>query len=210
MIEPARVYAATLAAGLARRFGADKLSERYGEGSVLEAALAPLDRFQWLGQGVVTRAGRAIHGRQIIANDAPERGMGHSLALAAGAAETAGADFLLVTLGDMPCVSAETIAGIIAACPDRADALLACKAEGAAPGPPALFGKSWFERLRQAGGDTGARSLLRDPARGVMLIPLPDDEARDIDTPADLRAMRLRPKSAVQAADCHSPVRKAK
>lgn len=190
MIEPARVYAVTLAAGLARRFGADKLAAPCGNGTVLDAALAPLEPFEWLGMAVVAAGGRFVPGRSVIANHAPERGMGHSLSLAAGAADAAEADFLLVTLGDMPCLSPATIARLLDACPDRPDGLATCQPLNVAPGPPALFGRDWFGRLQSANGDKGARDWLRDPAHGAVLIDLPAGEALDIDTPADLQALR--------------------
>lgn len=190
MIDPARVYAVTLAAGLARRFGADKLAAPCGDGTVLDAALAPLEPFEWLGRAVVAADGRFVPGRSVIANHAPERGMGHSVSLAAGAADAAGADYLLVTLGDMPRISPATITRLLEACPDRPDALAACQPVDAAPGPPALFGRDWFGRLQSADGDKGARDWLRDPANGAALVRLPAEEALDIDTPADLEALR--------------------
>lgn len=189
MIEARRVFAATLAAGLARRFGGDKLSQQFGGGSVLGAALAPLDGFDWLERGVVVQAGRDVPGMRIV-NPAPERGMGHSLALAARAAEEARADFLLVTLGDMPRLRAASLGRLLQACPDRDDALAALVVRGGPPGPPAVFGKSWFRQLGLEGGDTGARDVLRDPANSPVLVDLPADEAADIDTPADLRRLR--------------------
>lgn len=189
MIESRRVFVATLAAGLARRFGSDKLAQPYWGGSVLDAALAPLDAFEWLGRVTVVQAGRAAPGA-VIVNRAPERGMGHSLALAVHAAQDAGADFLLVTLGDMPRLRAASLACLLNACPDREDALASLVVQGALPGPPAVFGKLLFSQLRIEGGDKGARDLLRNPANRPVLVDLPADEAADIDTPADLERLR--------------------
>ncbi len=189
MIEARRVFVATLAAGLARRFGADKLAQPYGGGSVLDAALAPLDAFDWLARAVVVQAGRDM-ADAVIVNEAPERGMGHSLALAAHAAQRSGADFLLVTLGDMPRLRAASLGRLLDACPDRDDAMAALAVESAPPGPPALFGKSLFSRLWLEGGDKGARDLLRGSGNRPVLVDLPADEAVDIDTPGDLERFR--------------------
>lgn len=190
MIEARRVFVATLAAGLGRRFGSDKLAQEFGGGSVLDAALAPLDAFDWLQRGVVTKASREVPGLQIV-NTAAKRGMGHSLALAARAAEEARADFLLVTLGDMPKLRASSLARLLDACPDRNDALAALVVQGGPPGPPAVFGKFWFRQLGLEGSDKGARDLLRDPANRPVLVDLPAEEAADIDTPADLARLRI-------------------
>ena len=189
MIEARRVFAATLAAGLARRFGGDKLAQPYGTGSVLDAALAPLDGFGWMERVVVVQAGRERPGA-VIVNRSPERGMGHSLALAARAAQEAGADFLLVTLGDMPRLRAASLARLLDACPDRDDALAALVVRGGLPGAPAVFGKSLFSQLGIEGGDKGARDLLRSPANRPVFVDLPAGEAADIDTPEDLERLR--------------------
>lgn len=193
MIEPGQVLAVALAAGLARRFGSDKLAHRIGEHSVLEAALAPLDPFAWLGRAVVMQPARAREWKGVgdpIINDAPERGMGHSLALAAAAADRMGAEFLLVTLGDMPCVSAQSLSRLLSACPDTPDALAALVARGNPPGPPALFGRAWFPLLATADGENGARALLRDPAHALITVDLPFEEAMDIDAPGDIGQFR--------------------
>ncbi len=189
MIAARRVFVATLAAGLARRFGGDKLAQPYGRGTVLEAALAPLDAFGWLGRIIVVQEGCAAPG-SVIVKRAPERGMGHSLALAARAAQDVGAEFLLVTLGDMPQISAASLGRLLEACPDRDDALASLVVKGALPGPPAVFGKSLFSQLGVEGADKGARDLLRDPANRPVFVDLPAGEAADIDTPADLEHLR--------------------
>lgn len=195
MITPDRVFAATLASGLARRFGSDKLAAPFGDGTVLDAALAPLDHFDWLGRSVILQARQADGwqgpGRAIV-NGAPERGMGHSLALAARTALEADAAFLLVTLGDMPLIATDTIAALLAACPDRADALAALVAPGHPPGPPALFGQRWLRQLAEAGGDSGARDILRDTANGLVTVDCPAEQALDIDVPGDLARSRVQ------------------
>jgi molybdenum cofactor cytidylyltransferase len=111
-------------------------------------------------------------------------GMEMSRSLAAGiiAAREAGADAALVTLGDMPFVTADHLATLIDACTGR-ESLLASEAAGRRS-PPALFGANWFPELATATGDAGGRHLL---ARAIA-IPTPMDMVRDIDTPTDLNA----------------------
>ncbi|WP_299308211.1 nucleotidyltransferase family protein [uncultured Croceicoccus sp.] len=192
MIASGHVVAVTLAAGLSRRFGGDKLSAQIMGTCVLDASMAALDGFAFAGRAVVLNPSRVETWDRadvaVIRNTAPERGMGHSLALAAQYAADSNARFLLVTLGDMPRISPETIAALLRAGPDRGDALVAARPDEMPPGPPAIFGCDWFARLAGAEGDTGARTLLRDPAHAVVTLPLSPAEAIDIDTPADLAA----------------------
>ena len=64
------------------------------------------------------------------------------------------------------------------------------------PAPPALFGRGWFDLLSQEHdpehADEGARMLLRSNHHAITLVPLPREEAVDIDTPADLAAITAR------------------
>ncbi|QQN73321.1 NTP transferase domain-containing protein [Croceicoccus sp. YJ47] len=149
MIGAGHVVAVTLAAGLSRRFGGDKLSAPIMGTRVLDASMAPLDGFTFAGRAVVLNPARLERWDRadvaVIRNPAPERGMGHSLALAAQYAAEMKARFLLVTLGDMPRISHETIAALLRAGPDRGDALVAAR-----PGdmPPAR---------RRFSGTTGSR-----------------------------------------------------
>ncbi|HXV40186.1 MAG TPA: hypothetical protein VD701_04400, partial [Steroidobacteraceae bacterium] len=63
---------------------------------------------------------------------------------------------------------------------------------GAVTGPPALFPRREFADLRRLRGDCGARKLLTDPRRRVVVLDLPG-AACDVDRPADLRRLR-RPR----------------
>nr|WP_275588721.1 nucleotidyltransferase family protein [Croceicoccus hydrothermalis] len=181
-----------MAAGLSRRFGGDKLSAPIMGTRVLDASMAALDSLPFAGRAVVLNPARADRWDRadvaVIRNTAPERGMGHSLALAARYAADNDARFLLVTLADMPRISHETIAALLRAGRDRGDALVAARPDDMPPGPPAIFGRDWFAQLSGAEGDTGARNLLRDPAHAIVTLPLSAAEALDIDTPADLYA----------------------
>ena len=193
MMDSTRVFAATLAAGEGRRFGArDKLSAMIDGRSVLARSLAVLDGFEWLARAAIVDADRAdawnVADVVAITNPDPSRGMHGSLLLAAKAAKRAGASALLVTLGDMPFIRHDTVSAILDAA-DGDDALVACSGGGQPPGPPALIGAAHFGRLVPGGGDTGARAILRDRSEAVVL-PLTAQEARDIDRPSDLTPAR--------------------
>jgi molybdenum cofactor cytidylyltransferase len=118
----------------------------------------------------------AALGFTVMVNAAPESGQSHSLHLAVAAAAEARASALLVTLADMPFVTAQHIARIAAT-----DGLAASH-DGECPMPPALFPRALWSQLLATAGDAGARGLLRT-AKAVTASP---EELRDIDLPADL------------------------
>ena len=112
---------------------------------------------------------------------------GMAASLRCGAAELAGADWAVVTLGDMPGVTPEAIEAVIGACSPDVDAV---RAEyGGQFGHPVALSRSLLARVPELRGDVGARDLLRDArVRRVEALHLarPDD----VDTPEELEAIR--------------------
>ena len=180
MIAPQRIVTVTLAAGLSQRFGGDKLAARFGKASVLEGSLAALAGRQWLASLVVASPDRPVPAMfERVANDKPEAGQAHSLALGIEAARRRSPDALLVTLGDMPRITPADIALLLAG-----EGAKAARYENDRPGPPALI-PAWLlpELLQRLSGDRGAQAFLADHAR---LVDLPSDHLRDVDVPGDL------------------------
>ena len=182
---------AILGAGRATRFGGGKL-DAVLRGQPL--GLWALRTAQQLGAPILYVAGpqppqflaATDHLADVIVNGAPERGMGHSLALAAAHARSAGARQLLVMLGDMPFVSKESLQRLCDAV--RPQGAAACRYPGGAPGPPACFDAALFPELAQLEGDRGGRGVLNDPDRTVQLW-VDAAELRDIDSREELAAL---------------------
>lgn len=179
---------AVLAAGAGSRFGGGKLmapcaGKPLGQWA-LDAALALGPPVVWIG----SQASLAIaEGRcETLANPFPRRGIGHSLALAAGLAQPRGAQTLLIVLADMPLVDTQLLAALL-----ELGASAACTHPDGAPGVPALLSASLFPALLDLRGDRGAGSLLRG-LTGLKRIDPGEQCLLDVDTPADLeRAERL-------------------
>jgi molybdenum cofactor cytidylyltransferase len=111
----------------------------------------------------------------------PDWHRGLSASRRGGAATLAGAGRVIVTLGDAPTVTPELIRRFLGA-PGGARAVYAGR-----PGHPVVLGPEQLVRLATVRGDVGARELLEDGP----LIPCDDlATGRDIDTPADLEALR--------------------
>jgi molybdenum cofactor cytidylyltransferase len=175
---PERIAAVVLAAGQSHRFGGDKLLHPLAGrplGAHIAAMLSAMP-FGW--RIAVCPASRAglFPGFEIVDNPDPSRGMGTSLALAAKRAITLGAEAMLVCLADMPFVTGDHLAALIAA---RGD-VVATEAAGVRS-PPALFAAAHLPALAQLSGDRGARDLLRD----AVAVHAEPGMVRDFDAPED-------------------------
>jgi molybdenum cofactor cytidylyltransferase len=172
-----------LAAGRSTRFGLEDklLAPLHGRPLLQHAAQAmrdaPLDR------RFLIRSGDA-HGLDgfTLVRVAEGAEMSRSFAAGIAAASEAGAEAALVTLADMPFVTAAHLTALIDAC-EGPHSLLVSADETGHRLPPALFGSSWFGALAEASGDAGGRHLL---ARATPILA-PTGTLRDIDTLADLR-----------------------
>lgn len=191
--------AIVLAAGTGSRFGGGKLLAPYGEGVLLDgalaAALAAPVRSVTLATGAdapaVAAAARAFAAgrgqgdrlRIVHAADYSE-GMGASLRTAAGALPPDAAG-VFVFLGDMPRVPTGVFAPLVAA--------VTAGAPAAAPtfqgqrGHPALIGPGLLPRLLTLEGDAGARAILKDLGPALARVEAPDDGVLfDVDERGDL------------------------
>ncbi len=183
-----------MAAGRSTRFGATK--------QVVDARGAPLVRSataaaqQACGRNVVTVIGHdkasvlAALGDDsgfVVVNDDYASGLASSIVRAVNACREDAAA-LLVMMADQPLVTAELLQTLLGEWSGRDDEIVATAYAGTA-GPPVLFAHGTFADLLQLSGDTGARALF-DDERFVLKTVLYEPAATDIDTPADLAALR--------------------
>jgi molybdenum cofactor cytidylyltransferase len=180
-----------LAAGNARRFGADKLmADLDGMPLGMRAAvqLVQLDAAAHIAV-CQPEAPIAPHylklGYTIAENRHAERGLSGSLHLAVEAAAQTEAQAMLILLADMPFVRASHIAALIAGC----DGEIVASSDGIQSIPPAIFPRDSWPRLLEAEGDAGARHILACS----HTLAAPEGSLRDIDTPDDLAASKAPP-----------------
>lgn len=186
-----RIFAALLAAGRGQRFGAEKMSAMLRGSAVLSLSaqvLCDIPAGQKL--AVLRRPAQTGLLPSGFVSICREGTQSDSMRCAVGWARTQGARALLITLGDMPCITPGLIGELIALYRGTAEPRPVCvqsPLDGSSPMPPAIFPASMFDDLQSVTGDRGARSLLRSlPSRQRLLT----DPAllRDIDQPEDLRA----------------------
>ena len=181
-----------LGAGGSRRLGRPKQLLPYGETTLLGHVVAtarscPFDQL------IVALGGSAedvreqvdLSGAEIVVNESFGTGCSSSIAAALSAVDER-AELLVLMLGDMPGVTPDTVATLLAR---RGDAPLAvCRyADGA--GHPFAFTRRMFEELAHLHGDKGVWRLLDQRADEVAQIPIDGPTPLDVDTPEDYEAV---------------------
>ena len=183
---PSGVVAVVLAAGAGTRFR--------GPGHKLDAAVADgrsvVDRAvgaalaSGIGPVVVVTAGQlatALHPAVVhVVNERWSAGQITSLRAGIAAAESLGAEAVVVGLGDQPFVSVDAWRAVAAV-----DAPIAVATYGGRRGHPVRLRRDTWDLLPHD-GDEGARSLLERRPDLVTAVPC-DGSPIDIDTVEDLR-----------------------
>ncbi|HRF59263.1 MAG TPA: nucleotidyltransferase family protein [Fimbriimonadaceae bacterium] len=184
------VRAIVLAAGLSTRAGTgSKLALPWGDGTLLDAALRPLETVGL--RGVLVWSNQAPRvGVQwtLVENEHPELGILASLHR--GLEAIFDADAVLVSLGDMPFQAPATLAAILRA--SSADGIVV-PTHGERMGNPVVWGRHWFEQLLSRTGNSGAKSLILENLGSVTRVEVGHPiELDDVDTRDDYE--RLRPR----------------
>ncbi len=141
-------------------------------------------------RAMAPRRWAALSGSRAQLVDVPEAREGLAASLrAAVAALPATCPGLMILPADMPDISADDIARLLAGF-DGKTILRGAGADGC-PGHPVLFPARDFARLAALRGDLGGRNILKEDAARVRLVPLPGRHAlTDLDTPEDWAAWR--------------------
>ena len=174
-----------LAVGAGRRFGGGKLVYQVDGGPMFRRAA---DLVLSLGdlagiKMVVTGDGRIAEslerdGFHVVWNREPERGISRSVALAAEEAEKKNASALCFMVCDQPWLREDTLAGFLTAWKESGKTLGSLIWNGQA-GNPAVFGKIWWEELKNLSGDRGGRQVLNRRREEVFFYEAA--EARELE-----------------------------
>ena len=184
-----------LAAGAGRRMGGPKALVRLTDDgpTLVETAVARvLEGGCDAAVVVVGAAGDAVaalvrgRGVEVVHATDWDEGMGASLRAGLAHLEEGDADLALVTLVDLPDVTAEVVRRVLTAALGDGPAALARAAYDGIPGHPVAIGREHWAAVRStARGDRGARDHLR--ATPHVLVECGDlATGRDLDTVGDL------------------------
>ena len=123
---------------------------------------------------------------QILTNPDYERGQLTSLLAALRHIDDSAVSGVVVTLIDVPLVSADTVRTLIAAHRERA-ALIVRPVSDGRHGHPVIFARRLFDELRHANPEEGgAKAVVHAHAADILEIPIADQGAFiDIDTRED-------------------------
>jgi molybdenum cofactor cytidylyltransferase len=192
------IGAVILAAGRSSRMGANKLIAEL-EGQPVICHIVDTLVASGIAQPMVILGSkadeirRALAGRSveyILAKDF-ENGIGHSIRTGISAAP-ANWEAAMICLGDMPKVSVATIVALAEMA--RKDRIVVPVWQGKR-GNPVLWGRMFFAQLRAIEGDVGGRHILAKNADSIVEVAADGPGVlNDIDTQADLEAMRQKPQ----------------
>jgi molybdenum cofactor cytidylyltransferase len=181
------IAAVVLAAGASSRLGrAKQLVEVQGSSLVrraVEACLAagctPVVAVVGHEAGAVRRALDGS-GATIVENADWSEGMASSIRAGVAGLDS-GTRAVVLAVCDQPAFEVSVVRRLIEAWDGSDDARVAC-AYAATLGVPALFGRTWFERLSALHGRRGAKGLLRSDVERVVAVEWPEG-AVDLDEP---------------------------
>ena len=182
------VAAVVLAAGAGRRFGGGKILSPFGEGRLVDGAVAAALASP-AGEVVVVTGAEAIavaghlqarwSDARLRQVHAPDWAEGMSASLKAGLAAVTGADAVLVFLGDMPRIPHGILADLVETV--RAGAPAAAPVHRGQRGHPVVLGRDLLSQAATLSGDQGAARLLTQ----VVLLETDDDGVLfDVDVPS--------------------------
>jgi molybdenum cofactor cytidylyltransferase len=126
---------------------------------------------------------------RFIVNHDYDRGQWSSLVSGLGVVDRPGVAATLITLVDVPLVTADTVRAVLA-CYRRTHAPVVRPTAGSRHGHPLLVDRALFAELRAADPAEGAKPVIRAHASAAGDIAIADEGAfRDIDTEEDYLRM---------------------
>jgi len=128
----------------------------------------------------------APHAMRLIDNKDYEQGQLSSLHAGLRAADRPGVRAVLVTLVDVPLISADTVTALLDAYRHAAGASIVRPSKHERHGQPVIFDRALFQELRHADPATGAKSVIHAHRADVLDVEIADEGSFiDIDTPED-------------------------
>lgn len=198
MIKGSRIHAMILAGGKSERMGQSKLLLSWREKPLICYVLEVATSIPFAGTSIVLPKHDkafdmiiASYDCQPIYNDAPQLGMGYSLARGIQSLPSS-AEATLVLLGDQPRMRSEDIQKVVHtfdrlraeyhSCPK---AIIRVKYNDGRIGHPVLFSHHFFAELARLTGDIGGKQIITQHSRHSILCESENDEPKDVDTVQD-------------------------
>ena len=177
-----------MAAGNARRFGANKLLAEIAGKSLIRRALEAVPRERLCAAAVVSQYPEVLSlaerlGFTAVENSRPDLGVSRTIRLGLEALPPCGG--ALFQVADQPWLRRETAAALVDLWQQRPE-MIAALGHGGVRGNPCLFPARFFPELLALEGDTGGSAVIRRHPEDLLLLEAAAAELRDVDTPAAL------------------------
>ena len=180
-----------MAAGNARRFGANKLAAGVGGRSLVLRALeaVPAENFETV--AVVTQYPEVMDLAEqfhfsAVRNEHPDWGISHTIRLGLEALGNCGGACFLVS--DQPLLRRKSVRDLTELWRGRPDKIAAL-AHGGVRGNPCIFPARFFPELLELREDHGGNTVIRRHEEALILWEVPEEELTDVDTPEALKRL---------------------
>lgn len=187
------IFGILLAAGMSSRFGTDKLVYNLGGNPLFLWSLRAACNSDLT--GIIVVCGDKLvpylplNSRiKTVINSEPQKGQASSLRLGLSMLP-AHSTHALILLADQPLISTSLINNFIALA--HGGCTLSCLSNADYLGPPVLFAKKWFKRLKKIEGDYGAKRILIDERKLLHLMPVQfNGQEKDIDLQSEVAIIK--------------------
>lgn len=181
-----------MAAGNARRFGANKLTAQWDGKTLIRRAMEAVPSELYHRTVVVTQYPEIMDLAKefsfaAIYNDRPDLGISRTIAL--GLAELGECDAALFQVSDQPLLRRETVADLTAFYLAHPNCIAALSHNGVR-GNPCIFPARFFPELMALEGDRGGSAVIKRHPEALALWEIGGEQLTDVDTPAAMEALR--------------------
>jgi molybdenum cofactor cytidylyltransferase len=192
------VAGVVLAAGSSVRLGRNKLLLDLGGETIVRRAVraaigAGLDPVIVVLGHEAERVREELEGLPcvVVVNPDHPRGAGTSVRAGVARASETKAEALVLILADMPLVTAEMIATLVARRRETRAQLIVSR-YGETQAPPSLFDRSLFGELLASDDTSCAKPVIRRHAGEAVAVEWPLEALQDLDVAADYEQLRAR------------------
>ncbi|WP_325199797.1 nucleotidyltransferase family protein [Oscillibacter sp.] len=182
-----------MAAGNARRFGANKLAAGVGGRSLILRALEAVPEEEFGTVAVVTQYPEVLELAErfhfsAVRNEHPDWGISHTIRLGLEALGTCDAACFLVS--DQPLLRRESVRALAELWRSQPNKIAAL-AHGGVRGNPCIFPARFFPELLALREDHGGNTVIRRHEEDLILLETAEQELTDVDTPEALKQLNL-------------------
>ncbi|MBQ2829995.1 MAG: nucleotidyltransferase family protein [Oscillospiraceae bacterium] len=182
-----------MAAGNAKRFGANKLLEEFEGKSLIHRALEAVPAHRFCSVTVVAQHAPVVNlakdfGFSVIENNNSGLGLSHTVRLGTQALAPR-CDAIMYLVADQPLLRRESVEAALDFFCAHSDRIIAMKS-GDRRGNPCIFPARFFDELMALTGDHGGRSVIEAHEDALELFTLDEKELIDVDTRESFESLK--------------------